>query len=141
MSTELHAPYTARNSERWQSKPPPPAGISKAARITKEREERRKAAQSALAAVLIARQMERAKIDRSGTPMERGMLMLHSQILTIREAYNMDALYQRDWTMRGMLEAARAFRTLEPGEIEQLRQMQREAFDERLVQLTFRLEK
>lgn len=141
MSTELHAPYTARNSERWQLKPSSPAGISLAARITREREERRKAAQAALAAVQIARHQERVEIERTGTPMERGMLMLDSQITNIREAHNMDALYQRDWTMRGMLEAARAFRALEPEEIERFRQMQRDAFDMRLVQLTVRLEK
>ena len=141
MSTELHAPYTARNSERWQPKSSSPAGISRAARITREREQKAAAAKRERIEVLAARQQEAERVAFEGTPMERGLHGIETELLGIAEAHNLTSMHAHYWRLYGMLNAALAFGSLSFEQVSEFRKRQSEAYSPRVKQLEGRLEK
>lgn len=136
--SELFVP-TARNSERFVNRHVPEYGRAEkyvpGAHITARKEDRQAALRKA-AALRHAFRLERhCDIAFSGNAFDRGCLRILEQLLTVREAENIDVLYLRDRVLTGLIDGAWAFEAITKEAYGRLRDLHSNAFDLRHKEL------
>ncbi len=130
---------TARNSERFVNRAP---DYGRAAKYTPRqalttREDDRQTAIRKARAMRESFRLERhIDVMFGGTPFERGCARLLEQLLVVREAENIDALFFRDRILMGLIEGASAFAAITPEAFRRLGALRNNAFDLRYKELT-----
>jgi hypothetical protein len=136
--SELFIP-TARNSERFANRPAPDYG--KAIKYTprqvlKVREDDRQTAIRKARALREVYRLERhIDVNFTGTTFDRGCLRILEQMLTVREAENIDVLFMRDRILAGLIEGAWVFESITRTAYGHLCDLRHNAFDLRYKEL------
>lgn len=136
--SELFIP-TARNSERFVTRPAPNYGRAEkyvpGEHLTARNEDRQAALRKAAALRQAFRIEQHCKISFSGNAFDRGCLRILEQLLTVREAENIDVLYLRDRVLTGLIDGAWAFEAITKEAYGRLRDLHSNAFDLRHKEL------
>lgn len=132
---------TARNSERFvnfdrQAKYGRPDRYIPGFREKERAEDRQTVLRKAAALRHALRLEQHCKIAFSGDPWQRGCLRMLEQLLSVREAENLEVLYLRDRALSNMVEGVRAFEAISKEQCAALRNLQANAFDMRIKELT-----
>lgn len=127
--------YTARNAERWQSR-----DYGNAQKYLNPGEAARQANRQArivkAIALRAAYRLERScRVGFAGTPFQRGVHRILDQLLSIRDAENLEALIIRDRQLDGIIEGAHAFESLNLQQVSMLLKLRENAFNHRQGEL------
>ncbi|HZX51528.1 MAG TPA: hypothetical protein VFE95_05870 [Pseudomonas sp.] len=136
--SELFVP-TARNSERFVNRSAPDYGRADkyvpGAHLTARKEDRQAALRKAAALRQAFRLERHCDIAFRGNAFDRGCLRILEQLLTVREAENIDVLYLRDRVLTGLIDGAWAFESITKEAYGRLRDLHSNAFDLRHKEL------
>lgn len=136
--SELFIP-TARNSERFANRPPPNYGKATkympGAALLARVDDRQTAIRKARALREAYRLERHIDVNFTGTPFDRGCQRILEQMLTVREAENIDVLFMRDRILAGLIEGAWVFESITRTAYGRLCDLRHNAFDLRHKEL------
>lgn len=135
MSIQDIPQYTARNSERWQhdhGKANKYLSSPVRDQLIDDRQARIRKAVALRQCYWLNRDCD---VAFTGTAFERGCHRILSQALTVRSAESLEALFERDRKLSGLIEGARAFDAINLWQYDQLQRLRCNAFDLRYQEL------
>lgn len=131
--------YTARNSERFANRPPPNYGAASkhipGAALVVRADDRQSAIRAARALREAYRLERHVDVMFSGSTFDRGCQRILEQMLTVREAENIDVLFMRDRILAGLIEGAWVFESISRDAWGRLCELRHNAFDLRYKEL------
>lgn len=130
---------TARNSERFTNRPAPSHGAAAkyvpGAAVVARIDNRQAAIRKARALRESYRLERHIDVMFSGSVFDRGCQRILEQMLTVREAENIDALFMRDRILAGLIEGAWVFESITRDAYGRLCDLRNNAFDLRYKEL------
>lgn len=131
--------YTARNSERFASRPAPDYGAASKylpnALTVARTESRQQRITRARTLREVARLEQRLHVKKFGTPYECGCQHLLDHLRGVREAPNVDLLFTRDRTLAGLIAGAHVFQAITLTDCDRLHKLRDNAFYHRQMEL------
>lgn len=135
--SELFIP-TARNSEQFANRPAPSYGAAAKyvpGALVARTDDRQAAIRKARALRESYRLERHVDVMFTGTTFDRGCQRILEQMLTVREAENIDALFMRDRILAGLIEGAWVFESITRDAYSRLCDLRHNAFDLRYKEL------